>query len=445
MGDAFVLRGGRVVTSLDPVRIVEADVAISGGRIAELSKRSGRVSSGWDCSGCLILPGHVVAHHHLYSSLATGMPFDLEPPANFLQILQRVWWRLDRALDEESIRSSALVGAAQAAMAGTTTVIDHHASPNAVDGSLDIVADALEEVGLRSILSYEVSDRDGLEVARAGLAENARFLAAERPLARGMVGAHASFTLSAETLAGCAALAEETGAGVHIHVAEDEVDQVASRAAFGISVIERLSRAEIVDERSLLAHCVHVGPREIATIRSTGATVAHNARSNMHNAVGRAPVDRLGERVAVGTDGMGGDLFAEAQAAYLTAHEQDRATGPDWALRSIAQGSAFTGRTFHEPLLGPIEPGAPADLTVVAYDPPTPLDERNLAGHYLFGLNAARVRDVMVAGETVVRDGQLTRLDSTKVFARAAEVAERLWHRMAQIPAHPFQPDGLPS
>jgi len=204
----MILTGGTVVSSLDPVQIARHDVHVANGRVAADGGAERR-----DCSGCLVVPGNVCAHTHLYSALARGMPYDLAPPENFLQILQRIWWRLDRALDEESVRASALVGGMEALLSGTTTLVDHHASPNAIDGSLDVIEDALRSLGIRSVLCYETSDRDGPERAQAGVAENRRFiervLREKPPLVRGLVGAHASFTLSDETLAACAEAAHD--------------------------------------------------------------------------------------------------------------------------------------------------------------------------------------------------------------------------------------------
>ena len=200
------------------------------------------------CDGVLVVPGNVCAHTHLYSALARGMPYALDAPTDFLQILQRVWWRLDRALDEDSVRASALAGGMEALLSGTTTLVDHHASPNAIDGSLDVIADALGSLGVRSVLCYETSDRDGPAGARRHRGEPA-LPRSPRPLARGMVGAHASFTLSDETLLACAAVGP-----LHVHVAEDGVDGGA---------VERLSQLGILDEHTLLAHGVHLGEAEL--------------------------------------------------------------------------------------------------------------------------------------------------------------------------------------
>ena len=374
----LTLTGGRVLETLSPGRLVEGDVVVSGRRVGEIGAAP-EDAEKLDCSGCLIIPGNICAHTHLYSALARGMPYSLDPPSNFLQILQRIWWRLDRALDEESVRAAALVGGMEGLLAGTTTIVDHHASPNFIDGSLDVIADALEEVGLRAVLSYEVTDRDGLDRARAGLDENRRFLrelaAGRRGLTRGMVGAHASFTLSAESLQACVEASRSAAAGIHVHVAEDFTDQGDAEARFGMSVVQRLNEAGALTSEALLAHCVYLNPTEIALVLESGATLVHNARSNMNNSVGRALVKAFPGRVSLGTDGIGEDMFAEAQAAYWRAREDDVFESPSETLDRLKQGARFAGRLFAEPLLGTIQPGAPADLVVLDYSPPAPLTE----------------------------------------------------------------------
>jgi putative selenium metabolism protein SsnA len=435
------LTGGLVLTSLDPVSLRSADVVVDQGRVTTLGVAPAGASRR-NCEGCLIVPGNVCAHTHLYSALARGMPYSLEAPSNFLEILRRVWWRLDRALDEESIRSSALVGGMAALLAGTTTVVDHHASPNAIDGSLDVVADALGELGLRSVLCYEVTDRDGAERATAGVRENERFLASGRPLAAGLVGAHASFTMSEETLVACVDLANRTGVGIHIHVAEDAADQVDARARFGTSVVGRLAEAGALGADSLLAHCVHLDEAERTVVRETGAWVAHNPSSNMNNAVGRAPVGALGDRVALGTDGIGGDMFAESTTAYFRAREDDVFTPISWPLDRLGTGARLAGQVFDEPGLGTIAPGAPADLVVLDYASPTPLVEENVAGHWVFGIGSRDVRDVMVAGELVVADRRIALVDQDKLSADGSVHAAGLWDRLAAIEPHPFDAVG---
>jgi putative selenium metabolism protein SsnA len=437
----MILSGATVVTSLDPVRLARADLFVEDGRIA-----AGGDGERRDCSGCLVVPGNVCAHTHLYSALARGMPYALEPPRDFTEILQRVWWRLDRALDPDSIRASALVGGMEALLTGTTTLVDHHASPNAIDGSLDVIEEALASLGIRSILCYETSDRDGPERAAAGIQENRRFAARvreERPLlARAMIGAHASFTLSDETLAACADAARELEVGVHVHAAEDEVDERDAEAAHGTRVVARLAQAGLLDSRALLAHGVHLDDEELALAGAANARVAHNARSNMNNAVGRARVAELGPWVALGTDGIGADMFEESRAAYFRLREDDLAAGPDWPLQHLAEGARLVGDAFGETGLGTLEPGAPADLVVLDYAAPAPVTESSFPGHWVFALGSRCVRDVMVAGEWVVLDRRLTRVDQDQVAAAALVEAERLWKRLDGIGPHEFQPKG---
>ncbi len=441
---SLALCGATVVVALDPPEVVSADVVVAGDRILAVGTAPPGVPRR-DCSGTLVLPGNVCTHHHLYSALSRGMPYHLAPAVTFTEILQRVWWRLDRALDEQSIRASALRGGLDALRAGTTTIVDHHASPNAIDGSLDIIADTLAELGVRSVLCYEVSDRDGPERAAAGIAENRRFLARSRGpapgLARGMMGAHASFTLSDATLAQLVDAAGADGAGIHIHVAEDDADQDDARARSGHGVVERLDRAGVLTDQALLAHCVHVAPAEIHAIADTGATVVCNARSNMNNAVGHSPFNHAPARVALGTDGIGGDMFTESQVGYFRAREADVATPGNWPLARLADGARFAGRVHGEPLLGSIRPGAPADLVVLDYPTPTPVTADNLVGHWVFGLSSAQVRDVLVAGELVVADRRSTRVDEVETAVEGAAEAGRLWARMDAIPAHDFTPE----
>jgi putative selenium metabolism protein SsnA len=440
---SVALCGATVVVSLDPPEVVSADVVLAGDRIAAVGQAPAGVVRR-DCSSTLILPGNVCTHHHLYSALSRGMPYHLSPPVTFLQVLQRVWWRLDRALDERAIRAAALRAGLDALRAGTTTVVDHHASPNAVDGSLDVIADALAELGVRSVLSYEVTDRDGPERAAAGLAENRRFLRDSSGLTRGLVGAHASFTLSDDTLAQLVDLARAEGAGVHIHVAEDAVDQADARARSGHGVLERLDLAGALTGQALLAHCVHVTPPEMERVRRAGATVVCNPRSNMNNSVGHSPFNHVAHGVALGTDGIGGDLVAESQAGFFRAREADLGTTSTWPLARLAEGARFAGAVQGEPLLGVIRAGAPADLVVLDYPTPTPVSADNLAGHWTFGLSSGQVRDVFVAGELVVEGRRSSRVDEVGVARDGACEAERLWARMEDIPPHVFEPERSP-
>jgi len=428
-----VLIKGATLVSLDPLAAGQADLRVADGRVAErgpaLAAAPGEEVA--DLAGAVVLPGLVNAHTHLYSALARGMPPPATPPRTFVEILERVWWRLDRALDEESVYLSALVGGIEAALSGTTFLIDHHSSPSFIRGSLKTVQRALDAVGVRSLLCYEVTDRNGPEGRRAGLEENEEFVRGSGSgLSGPMVGAHASFTLSEEAMAGLGGLVARGGRPLHIHVAEARADVDDCRARYGVSLVDRLRRHGLLN-RALLAHCVHLTAAEADAAQEAGAWIAHNPRSNMNNEVGYAPTRAL-RRAALGTDGMDQDLLAEARAAYLQMREAGRDDAFSAALSLLAGGhrllANLTLRAF-----GALERGAPADLVVLDYRPPTPLDAGNAGGHLLFGVDRSHVRDVMVAGRWIVRGRKLLTVDVDEAFARAREAARGLWERMALL------------
>ncbi len=335
-----------------------------------------------------VTPGLVCTHHHLYSTLARGMPAPPQTPRSFREILEQVWWRLDAALDLEMIRWSAMLGALEALERGTTAIIDHHASPNAIEGSLTVVAEACAAVGVRVACAYEVTDRHGRDGARAGLAENERYL---RGGGRGWVGAHACFTLSEETLEEVCGLAGDLGVGVHIHVAEGPEDRDAGRRLEG--------RA---DDGWLLAHCVHLD-------RPLAGTVLHNPESNMNNAVGYARPTRFPNRVTLGTDGIGGDMLGAFRAAYLRLRETDVTASPDTPWAWLEAG-------------WDLFPEARDDRVTWSYSPMDPW-------HLAF-TPGVRPLEVLVDGEVVLRDGRPTRVDPDEVRAKAREQAMRLHRRL---------------
>jgi putative selenium metabolism protein SsnA len=429
----MLLRDATVAT-LDPPAVTRGDLRVEGGRVVErgpaLAASAGEETVVLD--GALVLPGLVNAHTHLYSALARGMPAPAEAPRSFVEILERVWWRLDRALDEESVRLSALVGAIEAARSGTTLLVDHHASPSFIGGSLATIREAVEEVGLRSVLCYETTDRNGPTGRDEGLAENAAFLAEGKTvLTRGMAGAHASFTLSDETLDRLALTVRRAGAPVHIHAAEDraDVEDAVRRGASG--VVERLRRHGLVGRGTILVHAVHLDERELHEAQEVGAWVVHCPRSNMNNAVGRAPTAAF-RRTALGTDGMDEDMLAEARAAFLGMRDGGRSDAFGAAIDMHVGGhrlaSSLFGGTF-----GRLDAGSPADLVVFDYRPPTPLTADSLAGHLLFGIDRSHVRSTMVAGRFVLRDRRVVTVDEEVVLGRARGAATRLWERMRAL------------
>lgn len=426
--------------AFSPPTIEFIDLRIRGGTITERIRglRPLRGEEVVDLKGKLLMPGFVNAHTHLYSSLARGMPGPKNSPRNFLEILQKIWWKLDRALDEESIYYSALVGAIEGALCGTTTLIDHHASPNAIQGSLDIVKEAMQEVGLRGVLCYEVTDRGGVKERNEGLKENERFIRknTKDSLFRGIVGAHALFTLSNESLHLCGELVKKTKTGVHIHVAEDRCDVVDVEENYRCGVIERLTQHGLIQSKSILAHCIHLQPMDFSRLRKANCWLIHNPRSNMNNNVGHAPIHLFGERAALGTDGFPADMFEELRMGYFRMQEGDKGlevSGSRFEKKPftdlLASGQRMISEIFSQQF-GTLAKGSVADLIVLDYKPPTPMTKDNLQWHVLFGMRSSMVESVMVGGRWVVKEREVVGVDVPKVFEKAAKVAKGLWERM---------------
>lgn len=388
-----------------------------------------------DARGQLVLPGNICAHTHFYGTFSRGMAIPGEAPANFAQILEKLWWPLDKSLTEEDIRYSALLCLADAIRHGTTTLIDHHASPNFIDGSLDLIAEAVEQSGARASLCYEVTDRDGPEKARAGIAENARFIKkAKSPLLGAAFGLHAALTLSDETLDLCrAAVGEEVG--FHTHLSESKDDGLAVQQKAGLRPVAWLNQHGILGPRSLAAHCIHVDENEIELLAETGTWVTHQPRSNMNNAVGVSPVEHMlekGIKVCLGNDGFSNAMWAEWNAAYLL-HKLNsgdpRRMGGNTVTEMAIYNNAALAKTFFADEVGILKPGAAADLIFVDYNPPTPLSEGNLPWHILFGFRDSLVTTTIVAGKILMQDRQLLTLDEKEVAAKARELSAKTWQR----------------
>lgn len=425
-----VLTGGTVI-ELEPASAEKVDLRVDGGfitgRAPLIQPQPG--DEVLDLNGKVVMPGLVCAHHHLYSALARGMPPPAVPPTSFVEILERVWWRLDRALDLDSIHVSATVGALDALYAGTTTIVDHHASPTAIEGSLTRVARGVNDVGLRGILCYEVTDRLGQAGREEGLAENARFIQKAQGRFRGLVGAHASFTLSHDALLQLRQTVEATGSALHIHLAEDPSDEKLSFERYGDVPVARLMDHGLLGPRTLVAHAVHLSWPELSLVISTGAWLAHNPRSNMNNQVGYAPAGKFGARSTLGTDGIGADMFQEAQLAHFRARE---AGLPVDALHLLANGQRMVSEAFGMEV-GPMREGAVADLVVLDYRSPTPITADNLAGHLLYGFSSRMVESVMVDGIWRLWARRPLSVSPDVIAEQSRESARALWSRMAAL------------
>jgi len=421
---------GATVVELYPARAERADVLVEDGVVTQVGGAIPEGVARLDASGCYVMPAFCNAHTHLYMSLTRGMPPPPSRPMTLADTLQWVWWSVDKALDDELVEVSALVGAAQAARAGVACVIDHHSSPRAIDGSLDRIASALDAVGVRGVLCYETSDRDGRGRRDGGLRENERFLnrvrAGKITRHRGMVGAHASMSLNDDTLDRLSDLADQAQVGIHMHVAEDLTDLLDAERRKS-TFAARLRRIGLARTGSIAAHAVQLDAATSEEIVRAGGTIVTNARSNMHHGVGVARVS--GERIAVGTDGIDQDVFGEARAHVLR-HGEARDGLDREIARRVACSQSLASELFGEPAGAPkIAAGRRADLVVLDYDPPTPMTAANLQAHLAYGWRASHVRDLFVGGEPVVQGHKLVRLDEKALMARARAAAERLWER----------------
>lgn len=429
-----LLKNAACVT-LHPPTVDAVDLRIRGGVISERKANLAAKpdEAVVDLSGRMVMPGFVCAHTHLYSSLSRGMPGPADPPKNFLEILQRVWWKLDRALDDESVYYSALMGAIDAVRCGTTTIVDHHASPSSIGGSLDIIKEAVSKIGLRGALCYEVTDRGGKRKRDKGLEENERFIRANAKNAsfRGLVGAHASFTLGDESLRLCGEMAATYNVGVHIHAAEDAYDAGHAMEKHGCSIVERLARFDILKKGTILAHCVHLSEAEIAVVRTAGCSLVHNPRSNMNNRVGYAPVHAFKKAGALGTDGFPADMFEETKFAFYK--RQDSRSLRPVDVTALLDGSQRMASDIFGGTFGTLAKGAAADLVVMKYDAPTPVTKENCAGHFLFGMQSSMVESVMAAGEWVVKDREVVGVDTDAVYEHAQRAAKKMWKKMEAL------------
>ncbi len=405
-----------------------------------------------DAGGQYLMPGNIVAHTHFYGAFARGMAIPGPAPKDFPEILEKLWWPLDRALDEEAVRLSAQVMLAEAIRHGATTLIDHHASPNFLTGSLDVIAEAVEQGGARAVLCYEVTDRYGEAKAREAIEENVRFIKrttdggrrtaanGQRSTVHGLIratfGLHASLTLSDATLEACAAAVEGLDTGFHIHVAEHEADEYDSLAKSGTRAVDRLHRFGIIGPKTIVAHAIHIDAREAALLAETGTWVTHQPRSNMNNGVGAAAVEsllRLGVPVCLGTDGFSSTMWTEWKTAYLLHkvwhRDPRRMNGADVARMAAYNNAALANVFFPEAPIGKLVPGAFADLILVDYHPNTPLTPGNLPWHILFGFHESMVTMTMVNGKVLMRDRQLLTLDEAAITARARQLAPEVWGR----------------
>lgn len=444
-GQQVLISHATIVTWEKPNRIL-ADHAIfidGSGKISEIGPSKELAvkhpdSAPLDAHGQLVMPGNICAHTHFYGAFARGMAIHGKPPSEFPDILKQLWWPLDQSLTQEDIRYSALVCLIDAIKHGTTTLFDHHASPNFIDGSLDIIGEAVEQSGLRAVLCYEVTDRGGKEKAKAGIRENVRFINkvanAKPPLLSAIFGLHAPLTLSNKTLDHCFS-ENPAGTGFHSHLSESRWDGIKTRDEGNGTPTGWFKKHGILGPRSIVAHFVHSTKSEKGQIAESGTWVTHQPRSNMNNGVGVAPVEELlksGIKVCLGNDGFSNNMYEEWNSAYLlqkAKHLDPRRMNGYNVVELGIYNNAKLANQYFPVELGVLKPGAAADLIFVDYLPFTPLTSENLPWHILFGFRAGMVRTTIVNGKILMKDGELTTLDESRILDKARTLSAKVWQR----------------
>ncbi len=441
-----VIGNGRLIThNAEQPYIEDGAVVVDGGVIADFGstgdmKKKYPGADFVDAEKRVVMPGLINAHTHIYSSFARGLSLpQARPNRDFSEILENLWWRIDKILNIEDSRYSAYATGLESIRNGVTTIFDHHASQNHVQGSLFAIADAAKDIGIRASLCYEVSDRDGEATAEAAIRENIDFIdfAAKQDsgMLKGMFGLHASFTLSEKTLEKCVAAMGGRDAGFHVHTAEGVADLYDSLAKYGKRVVERLRDAGILGPKTLSIHNIHVNAAEMDILKATNTMAVHNPESNMGNAVGCAPALHMLEKgilLGLGTDAYTQDMFESLKVANLI--HKDRQCNPSIGFMEslqmlFANNTAICSRFFERPL-GIIAAGACADVILVDYTPHTPLNADTTAGHIVFGMSGRAVDSVMINGRFVMRNRRILTVNEEAVLAKSREQSADFWKRV---------------
>jgi len=448
----MLIKNGTVLTFGKDKRMIpggavyyEGDTIMDVGFTSELTAKYPNVKT-LDAQGKLIMPGMVCGHTHFYGAFARGMAIPGHPPQNFMQILEQLWWKIDRALTLEDSKASAEVCLIDAIRHGTTTLIDHHASPNAIDGSLDVIGEAVLESGLRASLCYEVTDRNGEAGADAGIAENVRWIkkvqalrTAGDPNAERLgasFGMHANFTVDDRTLDRSLAAANGLDTGFHIHVAEDKADQQHSLKMYNKRILERLEDRGVLGAKTLVAHAIHIDEFEMGALKNTRTKVSHQPRSNMNNAVGVAKVERMlqkGITIGLGNDGFSNNMFTEMAVTYLLhkSHQSNpQAMGGYTVMDMAFDNNAKIAKIFFPKPVAALEAGAYADIILLDYYPFTEMTDGNFPWHILFGMDGSRVTHTIASGKMLMKDRALLHLDEQTIAAHAKKLAGKVWDRV---------------
>ena len=440
----YLIANGKLITRDSAMPYLEnGGVAVEGAKILEVGETAALKAKYpqaefIDAKGMVIMPAFINAHSHIYSGLARGLSIKGHNPTNFFEVLDGMWWNIDRHLTLEDTRRSAYTTYIDSIKTGCTTVFDHHASYCEIEGSLFAIEEVAKELGVRTCLCYEVSDRDGEAKCDAAIQENADFIAhcekEQDPMVKAMFGGHALFTISGRTFEKMVK-ANDGRTGFHIHVAEGMNDVYDSLQKYGTRSVNRLLNQGILGPKTLLGHCIHVNPAEMDIIKETGTMVVNNPESNMGNAVGCSPVLQMihkGILVGMGTDAYTFDMLESLKVALII--QRHHACLPNVAWCEVTDmlfknNREICAKYFPDPL-GILKAGAAADVIVMDYKPFTPFSGDNIDGHMIFGMTGRQCETTMCNGRLLMKDRQLIGIDEEAVNARTLEVSKKLWGRL---------------
>lgn len=402
---------------------LSTDIIVDGENVSYEKDWKGNenVAEIIDCTDKYITKSFACGHHHVYSALALGMPAPVKIPNNFYEILKNIWWQLDKALNIDIIKASAYATAIECAKNGVTYVIDHHSSPYAIEGSLQTISDAFNEVGVGHLLCYEISDRDGVDIAKQALNETENYLQNNE----GLVGLHASFTLTNKTLTKAVKLAQKYNTGVHVHVAEDLYDQEHCFDIHNKRVIERFKDYGILDlPKSIFVHSLYLTDDERRLIKQSGAFVAHAIESNLNNSVGQFSSCHLGENIMYGTDGMHSDMLRASKASYFYGKQADMLDINE-TYRRFRQVHQYTSKND-------FNGDDDNNLVVLDYKPSTSFTTDNFLSHFMYGIESKHVQHVIANGKLIVRDKQILGINEDDIKEFTNDCSQLLWDKMSK-------------
>ncbi|MDR2741064.1 MAG: putative aminohydrolase SsnA [Treponema sp.] len=441
----LLIGNGKIITRDSACLFVEnGAVAIDGSLITEIGETAALRSKYpdaeyLDAGDRLVMPGFINAHMHYYSTFARGLNLGGKPATTFGEILSGLWWRLDKQLTPEDVYYSCVGPMIDGIRSGVTSVIDHHASPFAVEGSLFKIAEAAKLFGIRSNLCYETSDRDGEKIAAAGIKENADFAKycneRDDDMIRALFGMHAQMTIGEKTLNRCLEAAANAETGFHIHAAEGIEDVIDGVSKYGLRVIERLYKYGVLSEKSIAVHCIHITGEEMDMLEDSNAAVVHNPQSNMGNAVGVSPVlDMLkkGILVGLGTDGYTPDMTESLKTAAVLHKHAKSLPSVAWAEphTMLFENNKKIMERFIRGKVGAIKPDHYADIIIVDYKGPTPVNADTINSHILFGVTGRHVDTTIINGKIIMKERELVNVDEERLLAKSGELAQKLWDRI---------------